>query len=504
MKRIHTHYDNLKVARNAPPEVIRAAYKTLSQKYHPDRNSGSPDTARIMMMMINAAYEVLSDPAKRRYHDEWIESQEQDPSSQPKAPESSSQAHATQEFELPKAGTFAFNDLPTEVKERLKRRIGGSNQEQLAIKTGGVVWNYVWAILLSGWFVYLFGDAAEYRWDEENSLWMLGFTVGAAFPLSRNLIWIVRWHLSPTRCWLIVSPLYIIKTEPDRVWYWPIWSISNIRGTHNYRNGVYQGTSLEMSFDGNPESFTITPEPVYNRVLFTLQKFDTSFRAAVAKGGVDYILENDDFSECHAKANNQNPPKITKTASFVFVAIFALSAISFSAAYVYNSERPYKPVNFHPNAARVIPYTSTQPAAPKPSYVRPSTAPNGQPWPTTAAYVPGYKKLHANGLSSATIDNTENDSDVFVKLVYLGGAEAFPVRMFFVPANGRFTVGKVRAGTYDIRYRDLDSGALVRSESFRLEETPTYDGVEYSNITMTLYKVRNGNMQTYAISESEF
>ena len=38
MKKIHTHYDNLKVARNAPIEVIRAAYKSLSHKHHPDRN----------------------------------------------------------------------------------------------------------------------------------------------------------------------------------------------------------------------------------------------------------------------------------------------------------------------------------------------------------------------------------------------------------------------------------------------------------------------------------
>ncbi|RJG00088.1 J domain-containing protein [Noviherbaspirillum saxi] len=71
MAQIHTHYDNLKVARNAPPEVIRAAYKTLSQKYHPDRNSDNPDAIRVIQI-INSAYAVLSDPAKRREHDEWI------------------------------------------------------------------------------------------------------------------------------------------------------------------------------------------------------------------------------------------------------------------------------------------------------------------------------------------------------------------------------------------------------------------------------------------------
>lgn len=71
MPRVHTHYDNLKVARNAPPEVIRAAYKTLSQKYHPDRNGNNPDAIRVIQI-IKSAYAVLSDPDKRREHDEWI------------------------------------------------------------------------------------------------------------------------------------------------------------------------------------------------------------------------------------------------------------------------------------------------------------------------------------------------------------------------------------------------------------------------------------------------
>ncbi len=67
----HTHYDNLKVTRNAPPEVIRAAYKTLCQQFHPDRHDGHPKATQTFQI-INAAYEVLSDPDKRRQHDEWI------------------------------------------------------------------------------------------------------------------------------------------------------------------------------------------------------------------------------------------------------------------------------------------------------------------------------------------------------------------------------------------------------------------------------------------------
>lgn len=67
----HTHYDNLKVARNAPPEVIRAAYKTLCQQFHPDRHGGHPKATQTFQI-INTAYEVLSDPGKRKQHDAWI------------------------------------------------------------------------------------------------------------------------------------------------------------------------------------------------------------------------------------------------------------------------------------------------------------------------------------------------------------------------------------------------------------------------------------------------
>lgn len=69
-----THYDNLKVSQNTPIEVIKASYKALTQKHHPDRNNNSEESTRIMAI-LNEAYDVLSDPVKRKQHDLWIESQ---------------------------------------------------------------------------------------------------------------------------------------------------------------------------------------------------------------------------------------------------------------------------------------------------------------------------------------------------------------------------------------------------------------------------------------------
>ncbi|MFP4244148.1 MAG: DnaJ domain-containing protein [Ectothiorhodospira sp.] len=75
MKRLRTHYDNLQVSENASQEVIRGAYKFLSQKWHPDKNPGERAKAERITRIINDAYAVLSDPERRREHDRWIADQ---------------------------------------------------------------------------------------------------------------------------------------------------------------------------------------------------------------------------------------------------------------------------------------------------------------------------------------------------------------------------------------------------------------------------------------------
>ncbi len=64
------HYKTLQVTRDAEPEVIERAYKALVRKYHPDRRPAAEKArATATMQRINAAYDVLSDPARRRAYD---------------------------------------------------------------------------------------------------------------------------------------------------------------------------------------------------------------------------------------------------------------------------------------------------------------------------------------------------------------------------------------------------------------------------------------------------
>jgi DnaJ-class molecular chaperone len=74
MPKFRTHYDNLKVSRDAPVEVIQAAYRSLARKYHPDMTGGTAEGEAIMRI-LNDSYEVLSDPVKRAKHDAWIAAQ---------------------------------------------------------------------------------------------------------------------------------------------------------------------------------------------------------------------------------------------------------------------------------------------------------------------------------------------------------------------------------------------------------------------------------------------
>lgn len=331
MTKPRSHYDNLKVAKNAPPEVIRAAYKALAQNYHPDRNPGKEEICAKIMAIINHAYEVLSDPVQRRQHDEWIREQEAKTKEEPPpAPEPQRQQPPPRKAEAQSLFGLVF------------RHVG------------------------KNWYIY----------------------------------------------GIVAFICFVVTAEPPKPKPGP-------------KPYVAQPVSAnEHDFRGAVNPFEVEGVPAQTKVAATSEKKENFF---------------DQFDTPDNK-----------------------------------------------------------------TYVRPRAAPNGQPWPKSADYVAGYPLLHANGLSSVTIDNTKNDSDVFIKLVSLSGANAYPVRHVFIPAHSKLALNNVKAGSYDIRYRNLNNGSLSRSESFQLAETETYEGTRFSNMTMTLYKVADGNMHTYSLPEGEF
>lgn len=63
------YYDWLEISKNASPEIIEKAYKTLVKKYHPDLQQENKDFYEKTLQKINEAYEVLSDSQRRQEYD---------------------------------------------------------------------------------------------------------------------------------------------------------------------------------------------------------------------------------------------------------------------------------------------------------------------------------------------------------------------------------------------------------------------------------------------------
>lgn len=414
MQKIYTHYDNLKVARNAPPEVIKAAYKTLSQKYHPDRNSDDPDAARIMAI-INASYEVLSDPEKREKHDIWIAEQESS-----KTAQNNSHQHTP-----PNKGSTATSINYKSVVSH--------------ISSHWVLYGFIVAII----WVTLTDQPSSPRTESRPYI---------ANPASEQPAPMKKWSD-------VTSDPRFQSASPEL--------------KERIRNDFFE----QVIMPDIPENMDV-------------EKIRAEFNRRATIPSAGEIVDGYRFKGGNPNDESNWEPESAEP-SFIDKAT--------SAANPTFTQKESKAVSKITSSVKNY-AGQKQPAY----YERPLYAPNGEAWPKVAGYVKGYKKLNTNGLSSVTVDNSQNDSDVFVKLVSLNGEKASPARQFFIPAYGKFTVNKVTAGSYDVRYRDLSSGSLSRSESFNLEETEIAGGTQFSNYTMTLYKVRNGNMQTYGLSETEF
>lgn len=114
------YYEVLGVARDADEDALKKAYRKLALKWHPDRHQGDDrGPAEARFKQISEAYEVLSDPDKRRKYDRlgenWEHGQEFEP-----AP--GQRTMTPEEFEAAFGQTGGFSDFFQEIFGRQFRQ----------------------------------------------------------------------------------------------------------------------------------------------------------------------------------------------------------------------------------------------------------------------------------------------------------------------------------------------------------------------------------------------
>ena len=101
------------------------------------------------------------------------------------------------------------------------------------------------------------------------------------------------------------------------------------------------------------------------------------------------------------------------------------------------------------------------------------------------------------------MDNSTGDRDAIARL-YLGGKKP-AARSMYIKLGEKFTSKSLEPGTYTMRYRFIGSTDTFEAENpFALSESKTETGRRFSNVTVTLYKVRDGNMKSIKVSADEF
>ena len=75
----------------------------------------------------------------------------------------------------------------------------------------------------------------------------------------------------------------------------------------------------------------------------------------------------------------------------------------------------------------------------------------------------------------------------------------------YVKHGETFKAEAILPGTYVFRYRFIGSEDTFESDkSFQLTQTETETGTRYSNVTVTLFTVKDGNMSTRKVDPNSF
>lgn len=502
----------LGVSASATADEIRQAYLSKSKQMHPDRfdqvkQRKEWDLANEKLKELNNAYSVLRDPAKRAQHDAELRdgSKSSGASGQTGAPHSQRRGPSVNLSRIRK-GSFHFDVLPRTVQDALVRRMTDGNGPQKRIMLGGPGWLYFLALLLLLWPLLLINmsSRSQYSGGPVTSTSTIAVTLGIGFLQGLLLLRILKWRKALIRPSFIISPLYIIITGLDKVRYWPIWTLKSMSATHNYTNGTYTGTTVELELDSDKETIITSPQSEYESIRLWYRDFMQRAAAAEAAGDQGYFEQRNDFRDF-------DPAKAPPAPAIPFLShikkVAACMAAYLACLLVFillDARKPSRPDTVQVmNAGSSNAYSPAWPVTPTP-------AAQPEPFPALGLPVSGQvtRFTNAEPLAPLAID-APIGTNYYVKLVSTSTGQA--VMTVFVRGGSSVEVS-VPLGEYVLKYAAGETWygpehLFGRSTSFSKANQNllfNYDGSGYNGHAIKLFKVRNGNLRTVSIRPGEF
>jgi DnaJ-like protein len=517
-----SHYDVLGIATNATQEQVVTAYRLRSKVLHPDRfdrtkQSVEWELANELLKELNASYAILRDPNSRAEYDRAIGVSQTSATARPTSSGSAASQTAARKSPPPRrvsvvpalsSGYAVYRTLSATLRSRLRNRCRGKVTPQFRVRIGGVVTAYILvAIVVCAAAVSLSSSAAE-RWEPDTLQGAMFWTFIGVATTAHSLFRIIRWHSSPLKRYLIVTPLYLIETRFDEVWYWPLWHVKHLSGTHRYYNSIYFGTDTFFKFENAQRSYRLRHESDYQALVEAFRAFSEKALSAEQQYDRQYFIDEDDFRAIQQPARAR---RYRWKLALGTTAVTAIAAVIFAVAILTINAAAPKPKPVRLGATSNIPYNAPTPVPTEPE--EPPYDPSIEP----ANGAVFRNELWRGGHGTLTITNGTSNGAIVKLVSSRSNRSVFTV---FIAPNSNYTIQNVPNGTYRLAYATgrrfnpfTDTferlyGISVFDQSLTYDTQQRYesDGVytDYYQFEVTLQPVVGGNARTSPLAAQSF
>jgi len=514
VEKIRTHYDNLQVMRSASPEVIKAAYRSLSQKYHPDRNLPERRTeCERIMKVINQSYATLSDPELRAKHDRWIAEQEgrgsgananaganqaqreKRPSQPPPAPVRP---------ELLTVGSVLWKHLPTSARHFLSQARTNPSNAEFSVRA----FSYkpiAWGIAAAAFILFVvFSNAASGRWTGNEELITIAVSFASFLVIACLLVLLTQlWKVPPGRE-LIVTLTHIVYVNLTSVTFWPIAGTERFRMTVFTKEGSFDRSEIVFAHvKGGNRTFTLYDEgkssaayTLVHRVLQLVAQDPRGYERQLAESPLSNISTSGFFG-----ANYVLTAATAFLAAVVGTAIFHLGLL--------------RPENLQAKVMSGPPPQTMVSSAEAPTYQEPKS-----PGPTAEASTPAFDQpeelLPLTGwlsrprrhLFAPLVIHTPLGSNYFFKVV---GPNNQTIGTFFIRGGDTLKID-APIGSFTFRYAYGAAwyglaylfGPETRYTELEGSMNFTRHGENVEGVELTLVKQEHGNMRDHPLAPVDF